>query len=170
MQRKAILIGYVMHMVKQGSFSLYWMRHIQNISFFPRRRAPASSARTYFLRCFSNPLPWKVLKYRHTIKLMAVLCLISSKMPQDQRKLKMYKGFFAKAKYVISLFSFLDFWFLAFLVYKPFEFLFFWIFAQVSQRPAVTHELLWLDLVTLDIDSEASELVIAGIHICIWKS
>lgn len=40
----------------------------------------------------------------------------------------------------------------------------------MSLRPVVvTHELLCLDLVTLDVDSEASESALARVHTCIWK-
>lgn len=46
-------------------------------------------------------------------------------------KIKDVQRFFAKAKYVISLFSFLDFWFLAFLVYKPF-----WVFVLLNFCPS----------------------------------
>ena len=110
----------------------------------------AGSLSEVYLQLF----PQKVLM---DCSVMVMPCLVNSKIPQVQGK--DVRRSFSRVKYVVHLLLLLDFNFPKFLV--------FWIFA--SQRPAVTRELLWLDLVTLDIDSEISESAMVNFNTCIEK-
>lgn len=81
-------------------------------------------------------------------------CVMFNKLQNTTRPRRRPRSF-SKVKYVIYLLLLLGFWFL--------------LNFCLSQRLAVTHESFWLDLVTLDTDSEASESAMVNIHTHIGK-
>ena len=80
-------------------------------------------------------------------------CAMFNKLKYHKSREKMYRGLFQG-------------WNMLYTYFRIFVFLSFWLFEFLQVKG---HELLWLDLVTLDIDSEVSESAVVNFDTCIEK-